>query len=243
MFNKIRESFSTSKKSHVSIGYLVYFCAFLISFIRAAFLFSEHSGGGFIGLINGVAGATALEGVFLWTYTGLLSRSYKNNIHRNWLMIGTFVSVAMSIVVQVSEYWNKTPDMAWTVLGFAAPLSATFAMVLIIIIEFVSILYDNDKQSGDIVESEVVQRKTIKRKRTVTEELEMPMSNVSDPIVGSSDRVDLSAMPMLKKETPDEKISRLFSGGISKSDIANELIRDGVKRSTAYAKIAKYERG
>ena len=235
---------NTSKVWHSRSKIIVYASAVIISMIRAFILFAEHSGWGILGVINGLAGAVALEGVSVYTYTGIISKSWKTKRHRNWLMSGTVISIAMSIVVQISEYWLRSPDVSWTLLGFVAPTSASFAMLFLIAIEFVETSEDSS------VHAMVVQRepekagdsvKRVTKTRTIKEEVSV--EGDSGPVNNATYRVVTSEPVMqLPDETLDERIARLFRSGASKSEIVRQITADsGVGRSTVYAKLNKIQ--
>ena len=109
----------------------VYIAAVVAAFIRSVSLFSANGNGYFAGVL----GAIAAEGMTLACYSKIMANEVATSRQKAALIVGTYVGLAISVTIQIAEYWIVTPEMAFTPLGIVAPASATVAMFILITVE------------------------------------------------------------------------------------------------------------
>ncbi len=109
----------------------VYIAAVVAAFIRSVALFSANGNGYFAGIL----GAIAAEGMTLACYSKIMAGEVATKRQKSALIVGTYVGLAISVTIQIAEYWIVAPDMAFTPLGIVAPASATVAMFILITVE------------------------------------------------------------------------------------------------------------
>lgn len=109
----------------------VYIAAVVAAFIRSVALFSANGNGYFAGIL----GAIAAEGMTLACYSKIMANEVATSRQKAALIVGTYVGLAISVTIQIAEYWIAAPEMAFTPLGIVAPASATVAMFILITVE------------------------------------------------------------------------------------------------------------
>lgn len=109
----------------------VYIAAVVAAFIRSVALFSANGNG----MLAGLLGAVAAEGMTLACYSKIMAGEIATQRQKNALIVGTYVGLAISVTIQIAEYWIAAPEMAFTILGVVAPASATVAMFILITVE------------------------------------------------------------------------------------------------------------
>lgn len=109
----------------------VYVAAVIAAFMRSVALFSANGNGYFAGIL----GAIAAEGMTLACYSKIMAGEIATKRQKTALIVGTYVGLAISVTIQIAEYWIAAPEMAFTPLGIVAPASATVAMFILITVE------------------------------------------------------------------------------------------------------------
>lgn len=109
----------------------VYIAAVVAAFIRSVALFSANGNGP----VAGFLGAVAAEGMTLACYSKIMANEIATKRQKTALIVGTYVGLAISVTIQIAEYWIAAPEMAFTPLGIVAPASATVAMFILITVE------------------------------------------------------------------------------------------------------------
>ncbi len=109
----------------------VYIAAVIAAFMRSVALFSANGNGYFAGIL----GAIAAEGMTLACYSKIMANEVATSRQKTALIVGTYVGLAISVTIQIAEYWIAAPEMAFTPLGIVAPASATVAMFILITVE------------------------------------------------------------------------------------------------------------
>lgn len=109
----------------------VYIAAVVAAFIRSVALFSANGNG----MLAGFLGAIAAEGMTLACYSKIMAGEVATKRQKSALIVGTYVGLAISVTIQIAEYWIAAPEMAFTILGVVAPASATVAMFILITVE------------------------------------------------------------------------------------------------------------
>ncbi len=99
--------------------------------MRSVALFSANGNGYFAGIL----GAIAAEGMTLACYSKIMANEVATSRQKTALIVGTYVGLAISVTIQIAEYWIAAPEMAFTPLGIVAPASATVAMFILITVE------------------------------------------------------------------------------------------------------------
>lgn len=189
---------------------LVYFAAFSTSFIRAVNLFKTDDSP--YGYLVGITAGFALDAMLIVAYSGVKARAWNNNWQAAIMVIGTYMSLAASALVQITEYFIENPMQSGTLVGIVAPSSATFALGFIVTLEFFGLI----RSEKDTV------KKTIK------------VPKVNDKPV---DEAKINE-PQNENESDDEHKKYVISqiqAGVKKSEIIKSLMsRHGMSQSSAY---------